>query len=255
MAEDLTYRDYVKSDFMDDYVEYQQRYADEPRESDKVIIDYVRTAIELGDKSPVLLDIGCSTGNLLRHLKPALPQAKLIGGELAEAALDFCRRDSALSGIAFEYLDALDLPKDSYDVVISNAVLCLFNQEDYDNAIRSIAASLKPGGSLISFDWLHPFNQELEIREVSRSHPEGMFLYFRSFDSVERSLRTAGFEEISFRPFEIPIDLERGDIYGNNETGFEDLNSYTVETTEQTRMIFRGTLYTPWCHLFARKPG
>jgi SAM-dependent methyltransferase len=247
------YQEYVADQpFMDSYIEYQHRYEREPRESDKIIIRHVRAAIQ-EKHAPVVLDIGCSTGNLLRHLKREVADVTLVGGELADEALETCRKDPALEGVNFEHLDALDLPSESFDVVVANAVLCLFNPTDFVTALASIYRSLRPGGTLISFDWLHPFRQELAIQEVSRSHKQGMWLYFRSFGLVEAELRNAGFSNISFEPFSIPIDLEKGSKYGDNSTGFEDLNSYTVRSTESERLIFRGALYTPWCHLLARK--
>ena len=65
----------------------------------------------------------------------------------------------------------------------------------------------------------------------------------------------SGFDDVQFAPFEIPIDLPRGRTVGDNESGFEDLNSYTVRSEAGDRLLFRGTLFQPWCHLIARKPA
>jgi hypothetical protein len=55
---------------------YQKRYRDSIRESDKVLIELIRSVI--GGRSASLLDVGCSTGNLLRHVKRLLPALEEI---------------------------------------------------------------------------------------------------------------------------------------------------------------------------------
>jgi methylase of polypeptide subunit release factors len=90
------YRQYVTDEqFAAGYTEYQQRYAIEPRESDRVLIGHVAAALAgrpAGAGPPRVLDIGCSTGNLLRHLARALPHAELWGGELMPEALVAAKR-------------------------------------------------------------------------------------------------------------------------------------------------------------------
>jgi hypothetical protein len=49
------------------------------------------------------------------------------------------------------------------------------------------------------------------------------------------------------------MDLARGSVYKDGESGFEDLNSYTVKTETGDRLLFRGALYQPWCHMIAHK--
>ena len=42
--------------------------------------------------------VGCSTGNFLLHLRRALPDLELVGGELAESSLEICRHNPDLAG-------------------------------------------------------------------------------------------------------------------------------------------------------------
>jgi SAM-dependent methyltransferase len=150
-------------------------------------------------------------------------------------------------------MDILALPEKNYDVIVGNAVTYFFTPEQYESAVASISRSLAPGGYFLSFEFLHPFQQYLHIVEKSRSHPDGIDIYFRPFAEVELVFKRYGFERINFHPFSIPIDLVRGITYTENKTGFEDLNSYTVRTDTGDRILFRGTLAQPWCHLVARK--
>lgn len=244
---DRTYREYVADDdFISEYSEYQKRYADTIRESDRVILDLVRT--ETTEAPVTLLDIGCSTGNLLRHLKRAFPSLALVGGDLTPSVLARCREDPELEGIEFAELDILDLPAARYDVVVANAVLYLLQDDEYARAAESVAASLRAGGTFIAFDFFHPFEQDLAIRETSRTHPEGLTLHFRPFSQARAVFERAGFDRVEFHPFEIPVDLER-------PTDDAEILSYTVPAADGRRLLYRGTLFQPWCHFVARKPS
>lgn len=251
MSADFSYQDYVTDkSFLDDYNAYQARYANQMRESDKVLVGLIKDFLARHDPSlgrMRLLDVGCSTGNLLLHLKRLLPQLELIGGDLAESSLQECRANPELAGIAFEILDMLNLPQTaSYDIVAINAVLYMMEDVQFEQALKSVAGALKPGGIMIVFDFFHPYPQDLHILEVSKSHPAGLRLRFRPMAMAEKSLAVAGFRNAVFRPFTLPIDLEPS---GGNG----DLITYTVPTENGRKLPFRGTLFQPWCHLSAIK--
>jgi SAM-dependent methyltransferase len=254
-----SYAKYVSDEKLHEkYGAYQERYAENIRESDRVIINIVEEALtrDFPDRPASLLDIGCHTGNLLMHLRRAIPadRLELSGADLVEEVIEACRKDERLDGIRFEVMDMLSLDAtDPWDMVIANAVAVYFDVDEYEKAIASIAGALKPGGTYVAFEWLHPWPQDLEIRETSRSHPEGLTIHFRPHEVVEPILRRHGFTEVEFRAFEIPIDLERGEKFRDDLEGFEDLNSYTRTTADGERLIFRGILFQPWCHIVARK--
>lgn len=251
MTGDPGYAHYVRDEkFMVDYNDYQRKYADEPRESDKVLLRLVGEALAQRDadaSAARLLDIGCSTGNLLRHLGRCFPHLSLTGAELAESSLDVCRADPSLAGVAFERLDMLALPPDgSFDIIVANAVGFCLDYAEYTTAMQSVAAALAPGGTYLAFEWLHPFNQDLKITETTVSHPVGLNIYSRPMKRVRALLLAAGFSEVRFQPFVIPIDLPRTDPDG-------DMISYTIADELGERLCFRGSLYQPWCHLVAIK--
>lgn len=240
------YKEYVADrEFIDDYSAYQRRYAEQIRESDKTLIEIIRTLA--ADRPGLsLLDVGCSTGNLLRHVKRLVPGLELTGGDLTAQILEQCRADPELAAINFEEMDLLSLPERDFDIVVANAVLYLLSGEEFDRAARSVAGALRQGGTFIAFDFFHPFEQQLEIKETSRTHARGLMLHFRSQAQAETVLGDAGFDEISFRPFRIGIDLPRPDDDG-------EIISYTRTAADGERLLFRGALFQPWCHLVARK--
>jgi ubiquinone/menaquinone biosynthesis C-methylase UbiE len=253
----FSYEQYVTDDsFTEKYQEYQSRYAAEPRESDKVIIRLVRALVaEAGAARTLkLLDIGCSTGNLLSHLKRHVPEVELAGGDMVPSILDECRRNPELGGIAFRTTNIVELGIEAeYDIITVNAVLYMLDDAQFAQSLANVARALRPGGALAVFDFFHEFKQDLAILEKSRSHPDGLMLHFRPQAQTTRVLEAVGFGKARYMPFEIPIDLARGQTAAANRDGFEDLNSYTVKDEAGARMLFRGTLFQPWCHLLAHK--
>lgn len=231
-----------------DYLEYQKRYAGTIRESDRVIVGSVeRIAAERAGERLSLVDIGCSTGNLLRHLRHRVPGLDLFGGDVYPEVVDRCRKDPDLGGIGFQVMDLLDLDRArAFDIVIVNAVLCLFGRDDFAKAVANIAVVTKPGGYFITFDQFHEPQQDLEIVERSETHPDGLTLHFRPLSFVSDLLQRVGFADVAYEPFRISIDLPR-------PARPEDITSHTVTTADGDRLIFRGALYTPWGHLVARK--
>ena len=247
-----SYDDYVKDEaFLKEYHAYQNKYAGNLRESDKVLIRMVAEAFSRHDSANgrfKLLDIGCSTANLLLHLKNLFPDIELVGGELAESSLQVCRANPKLNGIRFERMDMLDLPyKAEFDVIVANAVAVYFYWDEYATASQSCYRALKKGGTYLAFEWLHPFvHQDITITETSVGHPNGLRICFRPMPKVASVFKEAGFSQVSFHPFELPIELPQPAFDQN-------VDSYTVKSADQRNLCFRGTLFQPWCHLSAMK--
>jgi hypothetical protein len=133
-------------------------------------------------------------------------------------------------------------------VITVNAVLYMMTDAQFGHSLRSLAGALAPGGTMIAFDFFHPFDQDLTIMEVSKTHPNGLRLRFRPIARATAALRAAGFDNAVFRPFTLPIDLPRRDDPS-------ELVTYTVPAADGRRLPFRGTLFQPWCHLSAEKPA
>lgn len=249
------YKDHVTDDpaLADAYAEYQAKYAEQPRESDKRTAQMVLqslSAMQPLDHRPRILDIGCSTGNFLRHLKRLNIEADLAGGDLRAPHIDRCRQDPALAGISFDVMDVTDLPADRpFDIITANAVNVFFDNDRYGFAMQSIARALRPGGYFIGFEWTHRDAVDLQINEKSEWFPGGVEFWFRSAGATTRALKEAGFDAVAIEPFDIPIDLPKP-IPGS----FEDRNlvTYTIRT-DAGRMQMRGSINQPWAHIVARK--
>lgn len=240
----MSYDKYVKDEqFLTGYNAYQEKYASQITERDKVTLKLI--ARLTGGKGK-LLDVGCSTGNLLLHVSRFLSGLQLTGGELADSSLAAAKRNADLANAKLEKMDMLAIPyKGEFDVIVSNAVTYLFDDAQFSTACKSVHQALKPGGSWIDFDWFSPFSgQRYTINEITPSHPHGLNIHVRPYDLAERILKEAGFSA-TFEPFEIPIDLPMQGLSGDPIT-------YTVKT-EGSRLQFRGAIYQPWHHLIAKK--
>jgi SAM-dependent methyltransferase len=242
-----SYRSYVDdAEHMRQYAEYQSKYASQIRESDRRLIELIRPLAAAGARS--LIDFGCSTGNLLLHLKHALPELKLRGADLVEAIIDGNRQNPALSGIDFAVADMLqpDPAGMTYDVVVANAALMFFDEAEFDRAVAMLGRLVAPGGSFVAFDLFHPFEQEITLVERSKGHPAGLKFAFRSWETVQRAVRASGLRPAELTMWNMPIDLPP-------PARPDDITSYTVPTTDGRRLSFRGALYQPWCHMIAKK--
>jgi len=232
------------------YNAYQNRYATEPRESDKVLLDMIAEAVA-GRERPKLLDVGCSTGNLLAHLSRRFDhtQIDLVGGDVSPSSLDVARQAAPYAEL--RHMNILDMRcPGEFDIIVANAVTYHFTDEEYGIALANIARSLKPRGISLAFEWAHdePW-QHLAIKEITPAHLQGVMLYSRPQAWIETATKKAGFAHVEFRPFNIPIDLPR--------TRREDgaVNTHTIKLSDGRRLSMRGEIYQPWCFVMAMKNG
>lgn len=231
-----------------EYLEYQRRYATEIRESDKVLLDLLaQTLREERRCGASLLDIGCSTGNFLRHAKHGLPGLELHGADLLAEPIDRCRRDPELSGVSFDVFDIRrQAAPRQYDFIVMNAVLHSFGDEPLDRAIEHVSRSLVPGGWFFAFALVTPFNQDVDIFERSVQHADGVGLRIHSERTLNGLFGRYGFDACEYRPFQIPIELTA-------PQDLSDMRSYTISSDTGGRLLFRGCVFQPWCHFRVRK--
>lgn len=96
------------------------------------------------DSRPVILEVGCSSGFLLRELAADWPQGLIIGSDfIAEPLHELSRRMPSLPLLRFDLVEC-PLPSASLDAVVMLNVL--EHIERHDMAVQQVVRILKPGG-------------------------------------------------------------------------------------------------------------
>ena len=116
------------------YLDYQERYAVEPRRTDVRLIELIER--ECNSRPPddsrqlKLLDLGCSSGNLLYHLRNRLPRLRYTGADVFPGIIEHCSQNPRLAGMDFHVLDVrkFDSFPSSFDFITVNAVLHRFDR-------------------------------------------------------------------------------------------------------------------------------
>lgn len=104
----------------------------------------VSSMVRLRIKSPIILDVGCSTGFVLEDLRQALPHAGLISSDYLREPLEgVARRMPDIPVLQF------DLRKCPLPTACVDGITCLNVLEhidDHETALAEIHRILKPGG-------------------------------------------------------------------------------------------------------------
>ncbi len=101
-----------------------------------------------------MLEVGCGTGFVLRHLRGALPRVRLVGGELSEAGLTTARR--RVADAELYQMDARRIPfEDEFDVTAAFDVLEHVTEDEL--VLAQLHQATRPGGGLIVTVPQHPW--------------------------------------------------------------------------------------------------
>ncbi|HSV18771.1 MAG TPA: class I SAM-dependent methyltransferase [Casimicrobiaceae bacterium] len=98
-------------------------------------------------KGAAVLEIGCSSGFLLRDLKRNFPDFDIVGSDVIRGAL--LRLSTQLPGVPLVQMDVLQCPLEAaqFDAIV--AINVLEHIEDDAAALAQIGRLLKPGGALV----------------------------------------------------------------------------------------------------------
>jgi SAM-dependent methyltransferase len=150
-----------------------------------------------------VLDLGSGGGiDVLLSAKRVGPTGRAIGLDMTDEMLALAQRNAAEAGVTnVEFLkgqiEAIPLPADSVDVVISNCVINL--AADKPAVFREIARVLKPGGRMGVTDIVAEDRLTADER-AERGSYTGCIAGALSFSEFEAGLAAVGLTEVVLKP-------------------------------------------------------
>lgn len=133
-----------------------------------------------------ILDVGCGTGQFAAMAKPARPEWRVTGVDIAGG---MCALAAAHCKAMQADVEALPLADASYDAVVSS--LCLQWLNDLPRAMGEMARVLKPGGRMILTSLLQGTLYELEQVSCEAQLELGL-LPMRSLEEYLQAVEMAG---------------------------------------------------------------
>jgi ubiquinone/menaquinone biosynthesis C-methylase UbiE len=107
-----------------------------------------------------VLEIGCGTGTLLKHIKRLHPDVTVVGLDPDPKALDRARKKVVRAGISIEFdqgfADELPYVEGSFDRVFSSFMFHHLPAAAKGNTLGAIRRVLKPGGEFHMVDFEGP---------------------------------------------------------------------------------------------------
>ncbi|HLW91564.1 MAG TPA: class I SAM-dependent methyltransferase [Roseiarcus sp.] len=126
---------------------------------------YHRVAARVDLKDRDVLEVGSGRGGGVSYLKRYLGARRVLGVDIAQSAIAFCRRVHRIDGVEFRQGDAIALPVDdaSFDAVLNvESAHCYPSIERFLSEVRRV---LRPGGHFLYAD-LHIADH---VRDFERS--------------------------------------------------------------------------------------
>jgi SAM-dependent methyltransferase len=164
------------------------------------------TALLALEAGQVVLDLGSGGGiDVLLSAKRVGPTGKVYGLDMTDAMLSLARDNQRQAGATnVEFLkgaiEAIPLPDQSVDVIISNCVINL--SSDKDAVLREAFRVLKPGGRFAVSDVVVRGDVPGDVRR-SMELWVGCIAGALQDTEYEAKLRNAGFTEIEVEPWRV----------------------------------------------------
>jgi SAM-dependent methyltransferase len=125
----------------------------------------IPAVVDLLHQGARVLEVGCGVGTQLESLARAFPTASFVGIDLLPPALEVAAELIADSGlgdrVSFRRLGAEHLDDvDAFDLVTMDIVLHELQPAIRPAAVAAMCRALRPGGVLVSNDFLYPNRRE-----------------------------------------------------------------------------------------------
>ncbi len=154
-----------------------------------------------------ILDIGCGTGDILRHM----PDVQYVGFDMDETLLDAARRAYGQKGTFHRRKLGRDVIGEfsAFDIVLATGVVHHLDDKEAAELFQLEARCLKPGKRLVTLDGCHVEGQSALARLIL-SRDRGRFIrtedaYVRLASSTFRTVNPTVYEHLLRVPSSVII--------------------------------------------------
>lgn len=169
-----------------------------PGGSDEVDLIVSKASFE----QATVLDLGCGTGGITRHLARTYPLHQITGYDVEapahEVAIQRLNESDTNTDKTIQFVlgepGPLPFDDNTFDIVFTKDAL--IHVENLDHTLSEIARVLKQQGTLAGCDWmtLQEENHSAELKDYLES--EGFEFAPKSINQYRHSMQTAGFTSI-----------------------------------------------------------
>lgn len=130
---------------------------------------HVATTCPIDFRNAEVLEVGCGHGGGASYLKRYLKPKRVVGLDISEKSVSYCRKRHAMEGLGFQEGDAENMPFDDgrFDVILSvESSHCYPSMETF---LREIHRVLRPGGFFLFCDLRFTYQVETLRRQMRES--------------------------------------------------------------------------------------
>jgi ubiquinone/menaquinone biosynthesis C-methylase UbiE len=152
-----------------------------------------------------VLDLACGTGTFERRVLTDVPDATLVGVDLASSMVERARAKlGGQPGVRFEQADVHALPfeDDAFDVAVCANTFHYFTHPE--EVLAEARRVLRPGGRLVVLDWCRDF-WTCRVMDAVLPLIDPAYQHCYTLDEMQALLDAAGFS--TQRPFRYRFDL------------------------------------------------
>ena len=177
-----------------------------------------------------LLDIGCSRGELLYHIKNDLKNhTSLVGLDYSQTLIDNAKQHEFLNDISFVVGDAENFClSQEFDFIVCSGVTGYF--DTLDKLFTSINDHLKVGGTALVFHLFNKFDIDVLVKYRNNHYFDGFKpgWNIHAISTAENELNAIGLELLGTHEFTLSFDDKQKQDPSRSWTGMLDGNKKFV---------------------------
>jgi ubiquinone/menaquinone biosynthesis C-methylase UbiE len=173
------------------------RVYDQVREGDSEMVGHMLEGITLGE-NPIVLDVGCGTGNNTILVLRAL-SSRVIGIDISAGMLEKARAKAPALELVKATADDLPFSPSLFDFVFMTEVI--HHLSDFKAALREMFRVLRPGSSSCIVTQSH---KQIQNRMTSRFFPGSATVdkkRYPDIGKIEAAMKGVGFARVSSRQY------------------------------------------------------